>query len=876
MNYVDVPEEMKSTDQWVVWKRQKIKDKFNNVPKTVTGKSASHSDSRTWSSFDRAIKAKRDYNFNGISFALSNGFRGFDFDNVYCQKTKKWHEPSKKLIDLLVQNHAYVEFSPSGTGVHAILLAEDLFDDEQFVELKETITAAKTGFKKYFKDDTGAVIEFYWTHKILTTTGNKLINCNPDFTNGYHKDAIKEVCKDIIDLFQIKKRKKKEFDHVETNLTDHEVLEIASTASNSTKFNDLWAGNWEDYGTSQSSADISLLNMLAFYTGCNFSQMKRLFQQSELYRKQKGESYLEISILNAIEYCNSVYEPQSEKKVTTEAKPVKKLMKNQLPKILTHNLITDADGNEAVEARKANDIAADVMELIEKQDPNKAKIFVKENQLGHIRYSTKSKRIDETYSKKVTSSIFEEFTKDNIKGSLNRIASFYQLRKKQDVVSEVLLSEPPNPVGNDIINHQILDNVPYLNQIINHPIITKDWQIINEPGYHKESQIYLEPSKLVDVQDMDLETAYDILTDWLQDFPFKDYSDFANTIALLITMLIRSALPEGELPPLFIISANSVGAGKSTLAQILSAVITGEAAGSTQLPTNEEEIRKAIGAELILGTEVVVLDNITEQVVVASSSLASAISEPTIRFRILGKSKMIRADNSATYVLTGNNVDANADLTDRACFIRLDTEKRVAERQFKTESILSDTIRDRERLFSAVYTIVRSWIDFGKQRGTAKHRSNVWAKYISGIFDMLDEQVDHEIEKNDGTIIRPLKEFLNNDIEARRKANPEYLDWCSFRDVVNKHITTPSWTVSEVFEYASYRQEYQAEDYNLLGGWFKGSDSTQEGTRRQCLGMYFRSNLDRVFGNYKLVSGEKRGNRNTYRFKDLEPNDELA
>ena len=880
MNYGNIPQEMKKTDRWVCWRKEKRRGKFNNVPKMANGRPASHSNKETWTSFNQANSARKIQKFNGISFALGDGFCGFDFDNVYDKENGQWHEPSRQIIELLADQGAYVEFSPSGSGVHAILWIEDLLNDNEFVELKNIISIAKTGFKKEWKDNSGAAIEFYHSNRILTTTGDKIDLCNPDFSNGHHKSAVKEACKSIISSFKLKKKKKQPQKNVEpTNLSDDEVLKVASSSHRGTEFQDLYSGNWHDHAESQSSADMTLFNMLAHYTGKNSEQTKRLFEQSKLYREDKGETYVETSIQKAMDYCTNVYVPKKDVQIKTRAKvadrrsgPVEKVAmeketkkeKQVLPSVYIHNRTID----DTVEPRKSNEVASDVMKHIEKADPNELKIFVKETRLGRIRYNTTMKRVSEDYSKEVTASIFEEFNREDIRGSLNRIANFYKLAMKDDTISEILLADPPTTIGTDIIHHQNLDNVPYLIQIINHPIVTKDWKIINEPGYHKDSQMYLEPSKLVEIEDMDIEEAYNLLSSWLSDFPFKDYSDLCNTLALLITMLIRPALPEGELPPLFIITANSQGAGKSTLAQILSAVIIGEAAGSTQLPTNEEEIRKAIGAELILGTEVVVLDNITEQVIVASSSLASAISEPTIRFRILGKSKMIHADNTATYVLTGNNVDANADLVDRACFIRLDTEKRVAERSFKTESILSDTIKKRQKLFSAVYVIVKSWIDRGKQRGEAKHRSNVWAKYISGIFDMLDNHINDEVEDDFGNLIRPLQQFLTNDTDARRKANPEFADWCSFRDRVVDSFGEEPWTVSDVFEFASFRDD--SDDENLLGSWFKGSSDYHENARRQNLGLYFRANIDKVFGHWKLISNGKKDNRNAYSFKNLQ------
>ena len=528
-------------------------------------------------------------------------------------------------------------------------------------------------------------------------------------------------------------------------------------------------------------------------------------------------------------------------------------MSKQLPKVYTHSFTED----DLVEPRKSNEVASEVMKLIEKEDPNKAKIFVKDGDFGQIKYSTKEKTVgrdkdNKPIKRKITKSVFEEFVNyDDISGVLNRTASFYKLKKSDEAVGEVLLSDPPRGVSMDVIKHQNKDKIPYLTQIINHPTLTNEWEIINEPGYHKDTQFYLEPTCMVPIDNMDVNKAYDILAEWLSDFPFKDYSDICNALSLLFTILMRPALPEGELPPLFIITANSQGAGKSTLAQILSVVITGKPPGSTQLSTNEEEMRKAIGAELILGTEVVVLDNITEQVIVASSSLASAISEPIIRFRVLGKSKMKEADNNATYILTGNNVDTNADLVDRACFIRLDTEKRVADRNFRTEAILDDTLKYRNKLFSAVHTIVKTWIDEGKQRGDKRHRSNVWAKYMSGIFNMLNEKIDYKVEQKDGTIAEPLTQFLENDIESRKNSDPEFADWVRFRDAVHDALGKETeWYVGDVLDIASYKSD-KKEGQNLLSQWFKHNGSTNQ--RSANLGKYISNNVDKVFGHWKFV-----------------------
>ena len=138
---------------------------------------------------------------------------------------------------------------------------------------------------------------------------------------------------------------------------------------------------------------------------------------------------------------------------------------------------------------------------------------------------------------------------------------------------------------------------------------------------------------------------------------------------------------------------------------------------------------------------------------------------------------------------------------------------------------------------------------------------------------MLDGKIGYDEEDDNGELIRPLKEFLNNDTEARIKANPEFSDWCAFRDEVLKDFGTEAWTVADVFDIASFRNGYDAEDLNLLGSRFQVPNSL-EGTRRKCLGFYFKANIDKVFGNYKFIANGKKDGRNAYSFKPLNNDEE--
>jgi primase-polymerase (primpol)-like protein len=65
-------------------------------------------------------------------------------------------------------------------------------------------------------------------------------------------------------------------------LDDHAVIEALRAAA---PFARLWNGDWQAAGySSQSEADLGLLNYLAYWTDGDAAQMTRLFEQSGLCR----------------------------------------------------------------------------------------------------------------------------------------------------------------------------------------------------------------------------------------------------------------------------------------------------------------------------------------------------------------------------------------------------------------------------------------------------------------------------------------------------------------------------------------------------------------------------------------------------------------
>jgi putative DNA primase/helicase len=121
----NIPDEMKTYAHWVVFEVQpKPNGKLDKIPyNPTTGVKASHSDSRTWVTFDKAWAAFELGEWDGIGFVFSSGdpFVGIDFDACRNPDTGEIDPEVQAALDSL---DGYAEVSLSGTGVHAIVRAK--------------------------------------------------------------------------------------------------------------------------------------------------------------------------------------------------------------------------------------------------------------------------------------------------------------------------------------------------------------------------------------------------------------------------------------------------------------------------------------------------------------------------------------------------------------------------------------------------------------------------------------------------------------------------------------------------------------------------------------------------------------------------------
>ena len=216
------------------------------------------------------------------------------------------------------------------------------------------------------------------------------------------------------------------------------------------------------------------------------------------------------------------------------------------------------------------------------------------------------------------------------------------------------------------------------------PIIRPDGTFWDQQGYDERtgfwncSHIRLNISGTVTQEDA--KRSADNVMRLVSDFPFANEDYAAVWLCLCLTILARPAI-DGTVP-MFPITANTRGTGKTKLAELASMIATGKTPALTPWPDSgsttanralDSEIQKILLATAIEGSRTLVFDNIRSGGGLGSPSLDCAVTAGTFGGRILSKSENRSVPWQTIVIGTGNNINLVSDAGRRTWPIYLET-----------------------------------------------------------------------------------------------------------------------------------------------------------------------------------------------------------
>ena len=294
VNFVNIPDVLKQTASFCVWKMEKRSGRPTKVPYNPrTGAMARTNDPSTFADFNTAMKSYAIGGWDGIGYRVSEGIGAIDIDHC-IREDGSLNDVAASILGIF--STAYFERSPSGTGLRG------------FFKLSPDFAYDKT---VYYINNRKHGLEVY-----LPGTTNRFVTVTGDMFRAGAVTQDDAALKTALDTFM--KRTTKTTSAFKGSpvsyFTDEQVIKHASESKSGDKFTALYAGNWEEGYDSQSDADMAFVSMLCFWCGCVEEQIDRIFRSSGLMRdkwdRMTGDAtYGQITIRNAVSSCSEIYRP---------------------------------------------------------------------------------------------------------------------------------------------------------------------------------------------------------------------------------------------------------------------------------------------------------------------------------------------------------------------------------------------------------------------------------------------------------------------------------------------------------------------------------------------------------------------------------------
>ncbi|MFN7878230.1 MAG: primase-helicase zinc-binding domain-containing protein [Pirellula sp.] len=274
--------------------------------------------------------------------------------------------------------------------------------------------------------------------------------------------------------------------------------------------------------------------------------------------------------------------------------------------------------------------------------------------------------------------------------------------------------------------------------IIESPTIRADGSILQTPGYDLQTGIIYRPNaSFPPVSESptkeDAKKAIDELLEVLVDFPMFQDADRSAWLSLVLSMIGRSCI--SGCVPLFAVTANIRGAGKSLLVDAATLIAYGRRAARQAFTRDDNEMRKSITAVAIGAIPSVLFDNLDVQL--GGAALDAAITSATWSDRLLGHSRMTDDLPLRTiWSATGNNISFGSDTGRRVLPIRLQSPLENPEDRsgFAHPDLLAWIESRRPSLAVAALTILKAYFVAGcpPQAGGEWGSFEPWSAIVRG------------------------------------------------------------------------------------------------------------------------------------------------
>jgi hypothetical protein len=384
--------------------------------------------------------------------------------------------------------------------------------------------------------------------------------------------------------------------------------------------------------------------------------------------------------------------------------------------------------------------------------------------------------------------------------------------------------------------------LPVLTGMINCPTLRPDGSFLDRPGYDPSTSLLFElqdesyPRLASDPDKDEVKQALRCLRDLIATFPFASDADRSVAVSAILTVMIRRSL---RTAPMHGFSAPTAGSGKSMLVDIASMIASGRPAAVIAQGSTEEEMEKRLGACLIAGDPLISIDNCDSPL--GGELLCQALTQLTLKVRVLGKSLNAEVPSNAAIFATGNNLTLAGDMTRRALRCSLDPGVERPELLVFDRDPIAMVRADRGKYVAAALTILRAFHMAGRpQQAPPLGSFAEWSRWVRDALIWLEE-ADPCATMENVRAADPRLEALTMVVEQ----------WCAVLGstrVSAKQVIDAATAQRQGF---LGRPEFVHPEFREALLVVAGDGGMVSGRR---LGKWLAANQNRIVGGYKLVS----------------------
>lgn len=281
------------------------------------------------------------------------------------------------------------------------------------------------------------------------------------------------------------------------------------------------------------------------------------------------------------------------------------------------------------------------------------------------------------------------------------------------------------------------------------PVRRSDGRVeLCRPGWDEEARLYCY-DEIPFETDWPLKRAQALIEDYCGEFLFAEMQagqiwsnrSFLVHASAMVGVFARKLLPPGTVRPLVFYIANEQGSGKSLLVSMILGACFGHCS-STDLPMssrglNQEKFTALLETVAQTMKEYLWLDDVPPAVFSNSLNRFTTAAAHTGR-KYGGNDEMFEAVNVTQAFLTGNNVETSRDLMQRGMicelFLAVDSQTRAIKRRVTELYFYRADVR--AELLSAMWALVRNWIECGMRLGGFAHsRAPDWSELVGGVLE---------------------------------------------------------------------------------------------------------------------------------------------